>query len=147
MSAATSSSVECTPEIGSALATPSSQLLANPSDDDVSQIVFAESPRAVVLPFKKESGPPRVRTTLDATIAEESYHTYPPAAPTFVSISAPLCQKPQPKYCQITGLPAPYTDPETGLRYANKYIFPYLRHIPQDKRPGQAQVGLLSPIL
>ncbi len=29
----------------------------------------------------------------------------------------------QKKYCDITGLPAPYTDPKTRLRYHNKEVF------------------------
>lgn len=34
-------------------------------------------------------------------------------------------------YCDITGLPAPYMDPKTRLRYHNKEIFGLIRTLPQ----------------
>ncbi len=34
-------------------------------------------------------------------------------------------------YCDITGLPAPYTDPKSRLRYHNKEVFDVVRHLPQ----------------
>ena len=37
----------------------------------------------------------------------------------------------QRRYCDITGLPAPYTDPKSRLRYHNKEIFEIVRHLPQ----------------
>lgn len=40
----------------------------------------------------------------------------------------PAHQKP---YCDITGLPAPYTDPKTRLRYHNKEVFDVVRSLPQ----------------
>lgn len=40
----------------------------------------------------------------------------------------PAHQKP---YCDITGLPAPYTDPKTRLRYHNKEVFEVVRSLPQ----------------
>ncbi|KAF2019685.1 hypothetical protein BU24DRAFT_448126 [Aaosphaeria arxii CBS 175.79] len=38
----------------------------------------------------------------------------------------------QRRYCDITGLPAPYTDPKTRLRYHNKEIFGGIRTMPQN---------------
>ena len=40
----------------------------------------------------------------------------------------PAHQKP---YCDITGLPAPYTDPKTRLHYYNKEVFDIVRNLPQ----------------
>ena len=40
----------------------------------------------------------------------------------------PAHQKP---YCDITGLPAHYTDPKTRLRYHNKEVFGVVRSLPQ----------------
>lgn len=40
----------------------------------------------------------------------------------------PAHQKP---YCDITGLPAPYRDPKTRLRYHNREIFAMVRTLPQ----------------
>ncbi|MCJ1449874.1 hypothetical protein MMC28_000202 [Mycoblastus sanguinarius] len=37
----------------------------------------------------------------------------------------------QKHYCDVTGLPAPYTDPKTRLRYHNKEVFDIVRHLPQ----------------
>jgi INO80 complex subunit C len=37
----------------------------------------------------------------------------------------------QGRYCDITGLPARYTDPKSRLRYHNKEIFDVVRHLPQ----------------
>jgi INO80 complex subunit C len=37
----------------------------------------------------------------------------------------------QHRYCDITGLPAPYTDPKTRLRYHNKEIFGVIRTLGQ----------------
>lgn len=37
----------------------------------------------------------------------------------------------QKHYCDITGLPAPYTDPKTRLRYHNKEVFDYVRALSQ----------------
>lgn len=37
----------------------------------------------------------------------------------------------QKHYCDITGLPGPYTDPKTRLRYHNKEVFEVVRSLPQ----------------
>lgn len=37
----------------------------------------------------------------------------------------------QKHYCDITGLPAPYTDPKTRLRYHNKEVFDQVRTLSQ----------------
>ena len=42
----------------------------------------------------------------------------------------------QRRYCDITGLPAPYTDPKTRLRYHNKEIFGTIRTMPQNVSEG-----------
>ncbi|KAI1107476.1 hypothetical protein F4804DRAFT_339855 [Jackrogersella minutella] len=35
------------------------------------------------------------------------------------------------RYCDVTGLPAPYLDPKSRLRYHNKEVFAFLRSLPQ----------------
>lgn len=42
---------------------------------------------------------------------------------TYTSIQAPPSLRPKKKYCDITGLPAKYTDPKTGLQYYNAEIY------------------------
>ncbi|KAL8917719.1 MAG: hypothetical protein Q9208_007771 [Pyrenodesmia sp. 3 TL-2023] len=37
----------------------------------------------------------------------------------------------QKHYCDVTGLPAPYTDPKTRLRYCNKEVFEVVRGLSQ----------------
>ncbi|KKA28920.1 hypothetical protein TD95_002480 [Thielaviopsis punctulata] len=44
--------------------------------------------------------------------------------------SAPSLAHPK-RYCDITGLPAPYVDPKTRLRYHNKETFGLIRSLPQ----------------
>ncbi|EPX74635.1 Ino80 complex subunit Ies6 [Schizosaccharomyces octosporus yFS286] len=53
-----------------------------------------------------------------------------PTKLSYSSIEAPPSILPQPKYCDITGLPAPYTDPKTRLRYHNKEIYSLIRELP-----------------
>lgn len=35
------------------------------------------------------------------------------------------------RYCDVTGLPAPYFDPKSRMRYHNKEIFGFVRSLPQ----------------
>lgn len=59
-------------------------------------------------------------------------------APTYTNIESAPSFHPssQKKYCDITGLPAPYTDPKTRLRYHNKEIFGSIRTMPQNVSEG-----------
>lgn len=59
-------------------------------------------------------------------------------APTYTNIESAPSFHPssQKKYCDITGLPAPYTDPKTRLRYHNKEIFGTIRTMPQNVSEG-----------
>ncbi|KAG8631023.1 hypothetical protein KVT40_000163 [Elsinoe batatas] len=45
----------------------------------------------------------------------------------WTSIAAAPSFKPKQKYCDITGLPASYVDPKSGLRYANREIYAVVR--------------------
>lgn len=59
-------------------------------------------------------------------------------APTYTNIESAPSFHPssQKKYCDITGLPAPYTDPKTRLRYHNKEVFGGIRTMPQNVSEG-----------
>ncbi|THW95331.1 hypothetical protein D6C90_00823 [Aureobasidium pullulans] len=46
---------------------------------------------------------------------------------TYTSIQAAPSFKPKQKYCDITGLPAPYSDPKTGLRYHNTEVYSVIK--------------------
>ncbi|KAI0746469.1 hypothetical protein C8Q80DRAFT_1105088, partial [Daedaleopsis nitida] len=47
--------------------------------------------------------------------------------PTYASIEAPPSVLPQRRYCDVTGLEGPYTDPATGLRYHDKSIYELIK--------------------
>ncbi|KAH0261409.1 hypothetical protein KCU91_g14039, partial [Aureobasidium melanogenum] len=46
---------------------------------------------------------------------------------TYTSIQAAPSFKPKQKYCDITGLPAKYSDPKTGLRYHNTEVYSVIK--------------------
>lgn len=46
---------------------------------------------------------------------------------TYTSIAAAPSFKPKRKYCDITGLPASYTEPTSGLHYHNKELYPVIK--------------------
>jgi len=46
---------------------------------------------------------------------------------TYTSIAAAPSLRPKKKYCDITGLPARYTDPKTGLNYYNAEVYTVIR--------------------
>ncbi|CAO1627680.1 unnamed protein product [Sympodiomycopsis kandeliae] len=50
--------------------------------------------------------------------------------PTFLSVEAPPSLRPAKKYCDVTGLIAPYTDPKTGLRYHSAEIYEIIKEFP-----------------
>ena len=56
-----------------------------------------------------------------------------PSAPsaTYTNIESAPSMAPMKRYCDITGLAAPYTDPKTRLRYHNREIFSIIRSFPQ----------------
>ncbi|KAG8679236.1 chromatin-remodeling complex subunit ies6 [Ceratobasidium sp. 394] len=55
--------------------------------------------------------------------------TEDPDAMTFTSIEAPPSVLPQKRYCEITGLEGPYTDPASGLRYHDKSIYELIKSL------------------
>ncbi|PWN41086.1 hypothetical protein IE81DRAFT_324907 [Ceraceosorus guamensis] len=47
--------------------------------------------------------------------------------PSYFSVEAPPSLRPRKKMCDITGLPAPYTDPKSGLRYHSVEIYKLIK--------------------
>lgn len=77
--------------------------------------------------------PPQKRwLRLRQLLQSEGYDELPASAPTYVNMEAPPSTYPPKRYCDLTGLEAPYIDPKTGLRYANAQLFGYLRALPAD---------------
>lgn len=72
---------------------------------------------------------------LSTLVLEKNARAIFPSGPavTYTNIeSAPSLSPAQQKpYCDITGLPAPYTDPKTRLRYHDKEVFSVIRSLPQ----------------
>lgn len=59
---------------------------------------------------------------------------------TYTSIQAAPSLKPKKKYCDITGLPAKYTDPKTGLFYFNAEVYKVVKSL----TTGQVQEYLAA---
>ena len=66
---------------------------------------------------------------------QNSVSSGPVATYTNIESAPSLHPAHQRRYCDITGFPAPYTDPKSRLRYHNKEVFDVVRHLPQ----GQAE--------
>ncbi|KAL5114469.1 chromatin-remodeling complex subunit ies6 [Pleosporales sp. CAS-2024a] len=69
-----------------------------------------------------------------STLVLEKHGRAAGPAPTYTNIESAPSFHPssQKKYCDITGLPAPYTDPKTRLRYHNKELYGTIRTMPQN---------------
>ena len=67
---------------------------------------------------------------LQASMATENSNG-PTATYTNIESAPSLSPAQQKPYCDITGLPAPYTDPKTRLRYHNREVFGVVRTLPQ----------------
>lgn len=50
----------------------------------------------------------------------------------YSAINAPTSFRPAKKYSDLSGLPAPYTDPHTKLRYANAAEYAEIKKMPSD---------------
>ncbi|KAJ3273161.1 hypothetical protein HK104_004327, partial [Borealophlyctis nickersoniae] len=95
-----------------------------PEEADANDVVSRMNLLLVDRPFKnpKYSTPKKFKNLKQITASEKnqaaSVHV-----PTFWNIEAPPSLMPQKKYCDITGLEAPYTEPHTGLRYYNADVY------------------------
>ncbi|KAM7206868.1 YL1 nuclear protein C-terminal domain containing protein [Naviculisporaceae sp. PSN 640] len=49
---------------------------------------------------------------------------------TYTNIESAPSLAPQKHYCDVTGLPAPYLDPKTRMRYHNREVFATIRSLP-----------------
>jgi len=50
---------------------------------------------------------------------------------TYTNIESAPTLAPLKRYCDVTGLPAPYNDPKTRMRYHNREVFASIRSLPQ----------------
>ena len=74
-------------------------------------------------------------TTLSRLVLEKSLKTPGAAASapsaTYTNIESAPSMSHSKRYCDITGLPAPYVDPKSRLRYHNSEVFGLVRSMPQ----------------
>jgi len=87
---------------------------------DLSRLVLDKNTKAT------SSLQPPTMTQQGQTIQIPSY--------TYTSLAAAPSLKPKQRYCDITGLPARYQDPKSGLRYHDKEIYAVVKTL------GTAQV-------
>lgn len=83
--------------------------------------------------LERFGGKGKAARNLKAIFSAEHYDLIPASEPTFPSIEAPPSIFPPKKYCDITGLPAKYTDPKTKIRYASAEAFAIERKLPEFK--------------
>ncbi|KAJ1940611.1 chromatin-remodeling complex subunit ies6 [Linderina macrospora] len=91
----------------------------------------------VAKPFKSPSYKSQRRwKNLKQVVAQEEQQTeWPVEFPTYWSVDVPPSLMPQKKYCDLTGLPAKYTDPKTNVRYCSAEVYQVLKTLP----PGAEQ--------
>ncbi|XP_029207937.1 INO80 complex subunit C-like [Acropora muricata] len=65
--------------------------------------------------------------------------------PTYSSIDAPPSFKPAKKYADLSGLPAKYKDPSTGIQYNNSMEFGSIRSLPMDIVSGYLALRKAAP--
>lgn len=74
---------------------------------------------------------PKRPRTIKAVLQEEQKlaESALPSVPTYFSIAAPPSLLPAKHWCDVTGLPAPYTT-KAGVRYHNKEVYRWLQTVP-----------------
>ncbi|KAJ2161635.1 Co-chaperone [Coemansia sp. RSA 552] len=92
---------------------------------------------SVARPFKNAEykNSRRWKNLKQVVAQEQAASDWPVDIPTYWAIDAPPSLQPQKKYCDITGLPAKYTDPKTNVRYHSVEVYRILRSLP----PGSEQ--------
>jgi INO80 complex subunit C len=78
-------------------------------------------------------GKGKAARNLKGIIASEHYDMISPSLPSYTNIDAPPSMTPAKKYCDVTGLPAKYTDPKTKVRFASTEAFHFERKLPEHK--------------
>lgn len=74
--------------------------------------------------------------SLKQVISTEKALPWPENVVHYSSINAPPSFKPPEKFSDLSGLPAPYTDPQTRLRFANKDEYTTIVDLPMDITAG-----------
>lgn len=84
----------------------------------------------------KSSNKKRAWKSLKQIISSERSLPWPEDYVHYSNINAPPSFRPAEKFSDLSGLPAPYTDPQTRLRFANKEEYSTLIGLPMDIMAG-----------
>ncbi|XP_067649396.1 INO80 complex subunit C-like [Haliotis asinina] len=87
----------------------------------------------------------RIWKNLKQIIAAERSLPWQPNDVTYGGIDAPPSFKPAKKYSDLSGLQAPYTDPQTKMRYATAEEFTRARMLPGDLVTGYLALRKANP--
>lgn len=119
----------------SLLPTEANSGIATPNPEDSSASTDGESTPAAstsgitLQPNLAQASRNLSKLVLERNMRTNGFHTAPTATYTNIESAPSLAHNRH--YCDITGLPAPYTDPKTRLRYHDKEIFGVIRNLGQ----------------
>ncbi|PWN21688.1 hypothetical protein BCV69DRAFT_281624 [Microstroma glucosiphilum] len=102
----------------SGTATPTGELTAGGSGDGDESMAEGDADASTITPTEEE---------LEQQRLEEEERKRKRSLPTYLSVEAPPSLRPAKKYCDVTGLIAPYTDPKTSLRYHSAEIYEVIK--------------------
>jgi len=66
---------------------------------------------------------------------------------TYTNIESAPSMHPKKKYCDLTGLPAAYRDPKTGLQYANREVYGIIATMTQSQAEGYLEARKAGTVL
>ncbi|KAF2900239.1 hypothetical protein ILUMI_05948 [Ignelater luminosus] len=95
----------------------------------------------------KSNNKKRAWKSLKQIISAERTLPWPEDYVHYSSINAPPSFKPAEKFSDLSGLAAPYTDPQTRLRFANKEEYATLIGLPMDITAGYLALRGASSIV
>ncbi|EJT98521.1 hypothetical protein DACRYDRAFT_24543 [Dacryopinax primogenitus] len=109
----------------------------NVEQTEAERLSFLHLPRPFKNPRYTRPQSKKLRSTKQILAAERERErlrretgTANKEAPTYITIEAAPSLLPQKRYCDITGLEAPYTDPQSKLRYHNKAVYEFIKSLP-----------------
>lgn len=114
--------------------------IATPADDGLSTSgtsTPAKSDSGNQAPNLAQASRSLSKLVLEKTLKPSGGPVSAPTA-TYTNIESAPSLAHSKRYCDVTGLPAPYIDPKTRLRYHNKEVFGLIRSLPQ----GSAELYL-----
>lgn len=87
--------------------------------------------------YKQEKKPKNLKQLLDSLSSAHPYN----------AIKAPLTLLPRNKYCDVTGLEAPHTDPKSTLRYHDASVYQLVKELAPPTVQAYLQVRNAAVIL